>query len=334
MQPTFAIRAACQGPHVTSEEPCHRDAAARVEQQLRALFAVDLVLQADAAAGLSARMSAYRGRSLRFADLHLSAHSTCSAGVLRGGESRVLLSLHRAGPVVVEQGGRCASIEPGQMFLVDPAAAFRITTGEIQTLSVYLSRPALLARVPALAEHTAVPIPCSSGAGAILRATVEALFQAAGSLDEDTADRLADALPYLLAPALLAQWQDERPAPSRLHRLHLERIRRHVAEHLGDPGLSATSIAQAVGLSPRHVYELFADEPEPLMKWVWAQRLDRCRRDLAEPRLRARSVGEVAYAWGFSDLSHFSRAFKQRFGVSPRRFRQGGVAQSALSSSP
>ncbi|MCJ9728672.1 AraC family transcriptional regulator [Bradyrhizobium sp. PRIMUS42] len=30
---------------------------------------------------------------------------------------------------------------------------------------------------------------------------------------------------------------------------------------------------------------------------------------------------DVALRWGFNDLSHFSRSFRRRFGMSPREYR-------------
>ena len=45
------------------------------------------------------------------------------------------------------------------------------------------------------------------------------------------------------------------------------------------------------------------------------------RRALASPALRHRQVGEIAFDWGFNDLSHFGRTFRERYGLSPRAFR-------------
>jgi AraC-like DNA-binding protein len=188
------------------------------------------------------------------------------------------------------------------------------------TRSVYVLRSTLLPLLPDLAALTAIPVSCASGPAAVLRCAVDALFDAAATLDPDGAERIADALPYLVAAALRAP-AAAAPLPSRLRQMHKDNIRRHVREHLGDTTLGPATIAQAVRLSPRHVHELFADEPEPLMKWVWAERLEQCRRELADPRLAQRPVSEIAYAWGFSDMSHFSRAFKARFGQSPREWR-------------
>ena len=108
--------------------------------------------------------------------------------------------------------------------------------------------------------------------------------------------------------------------------MHKRRIVQFVRAHLADPQLDANSIARGVCLSARHVYELFADEDEPLMKWVWSQRLERCARDLQALALRSRTIGEIAYCWGFIDVSHFSRAFKQRFAATPREWRKRAPA--------
>lgn len=53
-----------------------------------------------------------------------------------------------------------------------------------------------------------------------------------------------------------------------------------------------------------------------------AQRLERCKRDLASPTHAHRHIGEIAFAWGFNDLSHFGRVFRDHYGLSPRDWRQ------------
>ena len=34
------------------------------------------------------------------------------------------------------------------------------------------------------------------------------------------------------------------------------------------------------------------------------------------------SITDIAYRWGFSDAAHFARMFRERFGMSPRRYRE------------
>jgi hypothetical protein len=62
------------------------------------------------------------------------------------------------------------------------------------------------------------------------------------------------------------------------------------------------------------------------------QRLERCKRDLSDPAHMARHVGDNAFSWGFNDLTHFSRIFKQRLGASPREWREHPTPESAFRS--
>lgn len=102
---------------------------------------------------------------------------------------------------------------------------------------------------------------------------------------------------------------------------HREQIKRYVREHLRDPLLGVARIAADLRLSTSTLHRVFADEPCSLSNWIWGQRLDAIQRELCDPRASARSVSEIAFAWGFNDAAHFSRAFKNRFGCSPRDMR-------------
>ena len=69
------------------------------------------------------------------------------------------------------------------------------------------------------------------------------------------------------------------------------------------------------------MHRLFESETQSIARWIWSVRLERCHRDLADPALAGRSVTDIAFAWGFNDLAHFSRSFRARYGESPRTFR-------------
>jgi len=103
---------------------------------------------------------------------------------------------------------------------------------------------------------------------------------------------------------------------------HRARIRRCVEARLFDPELSPASVAAALGLSPRYLRLLLAGDGESLTAYILRRRLEECARQLRDPRHAGRSVTELAFACGFNDASHFSRAFKARFDRSPRDYRQ------------
>lgn len=93
---------------------------------------------------------------------------------------------------------------------------------------------------------------------------------------------------------------------------HRARAERFIMENLHDSNLSVALIAQEIGISKRYLHSLFQDGAN-VMQWVIEQRLQACRREISARG--ARSIADVAYSCGFSSPAHFSRAFKQRFGI-------------------
>ncbi len=290
------------------------------ESTLSSLFSVELAVSPTDDKPFVSEMLAYRSGRLHVARLGFSPHRTFFAGAARTRASNLLVSIHREGEVQVSQNDRDARILPGDIFVIDPSRPFEIQTGEIDTYSVYLPRARLREIAPHLESMTAYPISTDKGAGSVFRNLLETVFKAAPELTDEAADQLADAFPPALAAAMGSVGETE-VLPTRIKLMHRHRVRRYVMDNLHDAQLDVDQIARGVGLSARHLHELFRDQPVSLMKWVWAARLKRCREDLCDPGHRCLPVGEIAYAWGFSDLAHFSRSFRQRYGQSPRQFR-------------
>ena len=107
-----------------------------------------------------------------------------------------------------------------------------------------------------------------------------------------------------------------------LTRYHIARIKSLVQDNLGDDQLCVASIAAALRLSESHVHRLFRNEPQPSAQHIWSERFEACKRDLTTPALAGLSIGAIAFLRGFKSATHFSRTFHERFGVSPRDYRQ------------
>lgn len=83
--------------------------------------------------------------------------------------------------------------------------------------------------------------------------------------------------------------------------------------------LSRRDMARLAGISPRHLDRLFAEHmPAGFLESYRNIRLDHARKLLEQSPL---AISEVAFATGFSSASHFSRAYKQRFGIQPKSVR-------------
>src|SRR5262249_52527381 len=102
----------------------------------------------------------------------------------------------------------------------------------------------------------------------------------------------------------------------------------YLRRHLADPSLSPAIAARALHVSTRYLHALFEPTEESVMRWVLRERLERCRADLADPGRRELSITAIAFGWGFGDFTHFGRAFRAAFGMSPRDWRQAAAARA------
>jgi len=102
---------------------------------------------------------------------------------------------------------------------------------------------------------------------------------------------------------------------------HRQRLHQLIESRLGDPDLTLRAVARDDGTSTRTLQKLFESMGESFTGYVRDRRLDRCRQDLASPAAAALSISDICLRWGFNSSSYFSRAFKDRFGVPPREYR-------------
>ena len=105
------------------------------------------------------------------------------------------------------------------------------------------------------------------------------------------------------------------------HEVLLQKIYSHINNNLGSPSLSPGSIAAAHYISVRHLHALFAEHDTTVSTVIKQRRLEHARADLTDPSFSTKTVAAIAGRWGFVDAAHFSRVFKQHYGVSPSELR-------------
>ncbi|HEV2115174.1 MAG TPA: helix-turn-helix domain-containing protein [Terriglobales bacterium] len=158
-----------------------------------------------------------------------------------------------------------------------------------------------------------------SGLGVTLFQFLASLFQEAEAFAADEGASAIDAYLQILS-ACLRRTSSAFEGVSR-HDQFGECIDNFIENHLAEPTLGPTAIAEAAGISVRHLHRLFSARGRRVAEWIRERRLERCRADFGDRRFSEKNITEIAFSWGFSDSAHFSRCFKERFGMSPREFR-------------
>lgn len=241
------------------------------------------------------------------------------------------LGLQVAGYSVLAQDGREAALTPGDFAIYDTSRPYQFAFDDTFRMLVVMF-PKRLLRLPqeGMSELTARRVSGRQGLGALVSPFLHGLGQQLGTADTIVGMHLSEAVLDLLAAAFAEQLEVEAqiPADSRRRALML-RVHAHIEDRLADPGLSPELVARSQHISVRYLQKLFAGEGKTVMGWVRERRLERCRRDLTDPRLSAKPVAAVAASWGLPDASHFSRLFRDTYGLTPSEYRLNALAGAA-----
>ena len=227
-----------------------------------------------------------------------------------------------SGNYQVEQDGRTAVLQPGDMAIYDATRPHRIEcSSDFSKLIVAVPRAAMRERLNGIEYCTATHIAGNRGVGQVtshfLQNTVNQLTALELAEFSSLSEHYLDLLTLSLATI---RPQHINLSKSRASSLRI--VKDYVDLHLADPMLDAAQIAAGVRLSQRYINDLFSAENTSLMRYVWARRLECCRKEILSSSHTGRSISDIAFRWGFNDFSHFSRAFKRLFGVTPRDVKQ------------
>jgi AraC-like DNA-binding protein/mannose-6-phosphate isomerase-like protein (cupin superfamily) len=226
-----------------------------------------------------------------------------------------------SGDYLLEQNGREVYLQPGDMTIYDATRPHRIhCPGEFAKLVLSIPRTVFRDRIAGIDRCTALRIPGTQGIGFVASNFLRSSATHADQLQPHEFSNLSDHALDLLTLAVTSV----RPVDFNLSRsraVSLNGIKTFIEQNLRDTDLDAGSISSQAGLSARYINGLFEDEGTSLMRYVWKRRLENCRKDMLNPVYAGHRLCDIAFRWGFNDAAHFSRAFKQQFGCSPREFR-------------
>jgi AraC-like DNA-binding protein len=137
-----------------------------------------------------------------------------------------------------------------------------------------------------------------------------------------TAATVADQALDLLAVALAKMGGVSRSRVSSARFLVLTRLRAAIDSQLTNPALDPAVAAAAAGVSVRYANAVLADESTSVARLILTRRLERCRQALCDVAQARRSISDIAYSWGFSDMTHFGRRFRATYGLLPSEYRK------------
>lgn len=235
------------------------------------------------------------------------------------------LNLQLGGECRIAQAGAEIALRPGDVGIFDSGRPFALEHRKLPSLGVasfWVPKDALGERLSAPLPEAPRIVSREPVLGGLIAETARSIHDGFGHLGEASSGRLFSMLLDLTAMALGHETgTDVSRLPSRRDAQYLT-LCRYVRRNHADPGLDAARCGQALGISPRYVQKLFALNGTTLGAFLLETRLHAAATMLRAPANAQLPVTSIAFSCGFSDLSHFGRAFRRRYETTPGEWRR------------
>ncbi|MDQ0773220.1 AraC-like DNA-binding protein [Streptomyces aurantiacus] len=227
------------------------------------------------------------------------------------------------GEVRVSQGGQTAVARPGNLFSYDSSRPFTLWMRRpIHMVSVKFDHHLVDLRVGLEHPLRAATWCGARGASVLLADLLRSAASHMAELDAAVADQLGSSVASLVGAVCSEKLGEAGRDPGLLRQALLHRIKTFARARLGSPELNPLFLARSHRISLRYLQLLFQDEDTSPALWIRNERLQCCRKDLSDPRTVHLTVANIAERWGLDSASHFSKLFRERYGVTPREWRR------------
>ncbi len=236
-----------------------------------------------------------------------------------------LLATQVEGTVLVKEGDAEFTQHPGDLVIMSAAEPYTVIhTQKSHRLVLHIPNQIYRERILAHQEGRKFRprLMPAGGLATIVNEMLKSLAFEADKLHATEQYTLAESLLELTSAMLRSDADQEYEQQHAKQSALFRRILEFMEANYMDCELTPEKIANANGISMSYLHSLFQQAGMTVSKWMWERRLKATREDLIDPNMSHMRVSEIAFRRGFNDPAHFSRAFKNRFDVSPSRLRQ------------
>jgi AraC family transcriptional regulator, positive regulator of tynA and feaB len=256
-----------------------------------------------------------------------------AAEISRLDNDALIINFVTAGSLYSEQDGRAVVLKPGDGAISDAARPYFLRFDDpLGCVSVKVSKSELRHRVAGIERITAQSLAKGSTLNPMVFGYMGGLLQHVPTMEGEAALRATEIFKELLSASLSEMLRGSPVPMSEYRAVSLLRVKAFVDRHLCNPALNPTFVTQGLKLSARYINKLFEAEKSSLGRHIWQRRLESCAAKLRDAGFVHVSVSAVALEHGFNDLSHFSRSFRSKYGLSPREFRARPMSMRASAS--
>jgi AraC family transcriptional activator of tynA and feaB len=233
------------------------------------------------------------------------------------------------GHAVFTHYGHESHMEEGDFTLCDNAVPHRLACSAGTELIIVRTSPEVLrSYLPMPEQLCGLRLPASKGMTSTAANMAQRLWSLVeGGLPEKFSAMIARNLLDTMATSYAIAF-DTSLSESAAVSARKSQAKRYIEAHLRDPDLTPCSVAKALGISPRYLRMLFSGTEESLSRYILRRRLEECAKQLSSVLWNRQTITEIAFACGFNSAAHFTRAFRDEYGMTPSQYRRAQLAKS------
>jgi AraC-like DNA-binding protein len=230
--------------------------------------------------------------------------------------------LQARGSVTFSHYGHETRLEEGDFTLCDNAAPHRFNCSEGTELIILRTPPDVLrSYLPDPEQFCGQRLPANKGITAAAANLTRKMWSLAESgMQEKFSLMVARNLLDIMATAYAMSFDSPLADSSAVSARKLQ-AKRYIEAHLREPDLTPCTVASALGISPRYLRMLFCGGNENASRYILRRRLEECAKQLSSALWRGHTITEIAFSSGFNSAAHFTRVFRDEYGMTPTQFR-------------
>ena len=251
------------------------------------------------------------------------------------GNASLIVIYQKSGIANYSQGSRTACLEKGDFILYDPLLPYYMELPtDFEQVLFQFPRNALRPLIVDLPDIIGNPVIANTPGGDLCGSLINTFEKRIKEFNQVSMHGFAETIVNLIIQTIGSELCNNLNFIGKINGSTIARAKQYIIDNLKSPDLSLQLIAKHTGVSGRHLSRLFQSEGLSVSKWMKMVRMERCASALVNPAYSGKTIAEIAYEFGFNDISHFSRDFKAIYGLTPSDYRSSYAAETPADKSP
>lgn len=240
--------------------------------------------------------------------------------IAQDGMDHIMIQLYDSGNLYCERNGKTSQMPENGLMVFDLAQEVKCKTDNFSNMSLIIPRNMLNDSLKDIDDQHLRELTANEPMVQLLRDHMLSLKRLSSSMSLKQSVQISPATVSLAAACLNASESQTENSSFGVSVALLMNARRYIEANLTTSTLSSDEIAKAVHVSRSRLYNLFKPY-NGIFSYIRERRLHLALKQLTDKKHQKYNIVDIAFNCGFTNSSYFTRAFKERFGMTPKDAR-------------